>query len=66
MRKINTQLDKDQSKIKGIKTILNNFLNSEIMTQDLIHQIIDKIYVSENDKIKVVFKIEELETLTAS
>ena len=66
MRKIHTQLDKDQNKIEDIKTILNNFLNSEIMTQDLIHQIIDKIYVSENDKIKVVFKIEELETLTAS
>lgn len=63
MKKIHNQLDKDQSKIDDIKTILKNFINSEIITQDLIHQIIDKIYVSENDKINVVFKIEELENI---
>lgn len=63
INKLNNQLNQDHHKISDIKTILNKFLNSKVITQDLIHQIIDKIYVSENEKIQVIFLIEELEDI---
>ena len=61
----NTELTKnteDQKKsILDIKAILNKFLNSDILNQDVVHQIINKIYVGEEGKIQVVFKIDELQ-----
>lgn len=58
------QLKKDSTKISDVKTLLNKFIDSNVITQDLIHQIIDKIYVSENDNIQVLFKIEQLKSIS--
>ena len=42
---LHEKLDKDKHKYNDIKNILNGFLNSELITQDLIHQIIKRIDV---------------------
>ena len=57
---LHEKLDKDKHKYNDIKNILNGFLNSELITQDLIHQIIKRIDVGENNEIDVLFNIEEL------
>ena len=59
--KLERQLHIDADKLNDIKAILNKFLNSDILNQDVVHQIINKIYVGEEGKIQVVFKIDELQ-----
>ncbi len=63
IEKLKKQLEKDNDKINDTKTILNNFLNSKIITEDLLNQIITKIEVSENNDIEVSFAIEELKEI---
>lgn len=64
INKLERQLHIDAGKINDTRTLLNKFLNSDIMNQDVIHQIIHKIYVGEEGKIQVVFKIKELQLVT--
>lgn len=54
-------LSNNDNNLKNTKKILNDFLNSKLITQDLIHQIIDTINVSEGDKIDIIFRISELQ-----
>lgn len=61
---LNKQLDDSKDKQDDIKSILKNFLDSKEINQSLIHQIISKILVSENNEIDVIFKIKELENVT--
>ena len=60
INKAEEQLITHESKMKDEKGIIKRFLNSKIITQDLINQIIDKIYVGENDDIDIKFTIEDL------
>ena len=60
IKRLQKQLEKDDDKIKNTKLILNQFLNSSVITQDLLHQIVNRIEVGENNQIKVFFTIEEL------
>ena len=60
---LNKQLEQDKDKIKDIKTIINNFLNSNEITQDLMHQIIERIEIGENNKIDVYFTIKEFKLM---
>ena len=49
--------------MKDEKGIIKRFLNSKIITQDLLNQVIDKIYVGENDEIDIKFTIEDLNNI---
>ncbi len=60
IRRFEEQLLTNESKMKDEKGIIRRFLNSKIITQDLINQVIDKIYVGENDEIDIKFTIEDL------
>lgn len=42
------------------KKILEKFVNSKIITQDLTNLMIDKIYIEENDCVDVEFTIKSL------
>lgn len=54
-------LDKNESKYNNIKKIMKEFVDSSLITQDLIHQIIDRIEVKENDAINIKFRMSELD-----
>ena len=64
IKSLQNQLDKDEDKINDIKTILNKFLNSSVIEQDLIHQIITRIEVGDDNEIEVFFAISELKSIS--
>ena len=63
IKKYEEQLRTNESKMKDEKGIIKRFLNSKIITQDLLNQVIDKIYVGENDEIDIKFTIEDLNNI---
>ena len=64
IKSLQNQLDKDEDKINDIKTILNKFINSSVIEQDLIHQIITRIEVGDDNEIEVFFAISELKSIS--
>ena len=61
---LNKQLDDSKDKQNDIKNILEAFINSAEINQSIIHQVISKILVGENNEIDVIFKIKELENVS--
>ena len=59
------QLENSDSQMKKEKELINKFLNSKVISQDLINQLIEKILISENDNVDIIFTIKELNTIRA-
>lgn len=60
---LNNQLNSDKEIINDTKKIVTKFLNSEVINHDLIHQIIERIEVGEDESITVNFAIKEFQKL---
>lgn len=60
IEKLSNQLVNNETNMNNVAKILNSFIDSKLITQDLLHQIIEKIYVGEDNSIDVVFRIKEL------
>ena len=59
--KLEESLDKNESRYNNTKKIMKESIDSNLITQDLIHQIIDRIEVGNEDNINIKFRINELE-----
>jgi len=63
IKKLSIQLVANENKMNNISKLLSDFINSEVLTQDMLSQIIEKIYVGEEDSIDVVFRLKEFESI---
>lgn len=52
-------LSKVQNEYSDIISIINSFLNMENPTKEMIHKIIDKIYITHDKRVEIHYKIKE-------
>lgn len=60
LEEVQSQINNNEDNMSKEKKILEKFVNSKIITQDLLNLMIDKIYIGENDCVDVEFTIKSL------
>ena len=48
-----------QNEYSDIISIINSFLNMENPTKEMIHKIIDRIYITNDKRVEIHYKIKE-------